>query len=116
MHGLAPTSPTRTTATTAPDVTWWAAAGWKGARLTEDGYPDPAAACLALATTVLTGASCRCGKKVALGPRLPGCRWRLKGDRWEPSCTADPLHVPGPRGDVTAMQKAMDDRKRHTNG
>lgn len=104
------------TAHNCPDVTWWAQAQWNGARLIRDGHPTPDSACLALAIRVLDGARCRCGEPVALTDTAHGCRWRLVGQRWEPSCHVGPIHVPGPRGDVAAMGRALNRKQRRRRG
>ncbi len=99
------------------DAAWWASAKFRGARVQVDNHVHPAAAAMALAVKLLTGAECRCGKLVALsdagatvfrdatmadGSKWSAaqaaaagqCRWRLVGQRWEPSCP-----VPAGRGE-----------------
>ena len=98
-----------------PDVTWWAHATWRGSRLTRDGFPSPDLACLALAERILDGGHCRCGQPVALTDDATGCRWRLTGQRWESSCTSDPIRVHGKRGDVDAMERAFNRTQRRRN-
>lgn len=94
---------------------WYCHAQYRGARITAEDQAGPAQAAMALARKLLTGAKCRCGKLVALSaggavafrkPQMADgtqwtaaeaaqagqCRWRLVGDRWEPSCP-----VPGDR-------------------
>jgi hypothetical protein len=91
------------------EAAWWASAKFRGARIQVDNHIHPAAAAMALAVKLLTGAKCRCGKLVALsgegatvyrdatmadGSKFTAeqavaagqCRWRLTGQRWEPSC------------------------------
>jgi hypothetical protein len=88
---------------------WYAHAQYKGARITTENHADPTAACEALATKVLTGAKCRCGKLVALGAfgafayteghmadgttwtaleaeKAGLCRWRRRGKHWRRDC------------------------------
>ena len=88
---------------------WYAHAQYRGARITVADHPGPAQAAMAFAEKLLTGAKCRCGRLVALSPggavafrqtrmadgsewtaqeaaKAGQCRWRLAGDRWEPSC------------------------------
>lgn len=90
---------------------WYAHAKYRGARLQVQDHRSPSAAALALAERILTGGRCRCGQPVALSDAAPGCRWRLLGKRWEPSCDASPLHVDAKRGDWDGMNRAM--RRRH---
>lgn len=88
--------------------TWYAHAMYRGARIGVEAQSGPGAAARALAGKLLTGAKCRCGRLVALSDagavaygggmadgstftvaeaRAAGqCRWRLVGERWEPSC------------------------------
>lgn len=89
---------------------WWAKASFRGTRIIRDGHPTPEAACLALATRLLSGATCRCLKPVTLDDRTEGCRWRLVGQSWEPSCDDEPIRVQGERGDYAAMQAALGNR------
>ena len=85
---------------------WYAMASFKGARITEQDHRSPSGAALALAERLLARAQCRCGKTVTLvDPER--CRWRLMGQRWEPSCDAPPVRVEGQRGDLAALQAAM---------
>lgn len=88
-------------------VTWEATARYQGARITKHGYATPSEAAFALAERLLRGATCRCTKPVALADGKPGCRWRLVGQKWEPSCDAPPLSVPGKPGDYGALQAAL---------
>jgi hypothetical protein len=88
------------------EAAWYAVAHFRGARLTAENHTSPAAAAMALATRLLSGATCRCGKPVTLGGS-GGCPWRLAGQRWEPGCDAPPIRVQGQRGDVEAMNRAM---------
>lgn len=82
--------------------------------------PHPQAAGIDLARKLLTGGKCRCGKLVALDDEGAAafdqaqmadgttwtadeaaaagqCRWRLVGNRWEPSCDVPPIRVKGER-------------------
>jgi hypothetical protein len=93
-----------------PDVTWYATAVYKGARLTVDEHPSPTTAALALAERLLRGATCKCGKEVAMSDGRDGCRWQLVGQRWKPGCDAAPVTVKGGRGDFAAMRRAIAQR------
>ncbi|HEY0636453.1 MAG TPA: hypothetical protein VGD67_02295 [Pseudonocardiaceae bacterium] len=86
---------------------WHASAYYGGARLTVEEHQSPSTAALALAERILAGATCKCRRPVRLADDASGCRWRLVGARWEPGCTADPIHVDGPRGDLGAMRRAL---------
>lgn len=86
---------------------WYAIASYQGARIMVDEHRSPSAAALALAERLLDGATCRCRRPVALNDDLPGCRWRLVGQRWEPGCDAPPLTVRDERGDHAAMRTAL---------
>jgi hypothetical protein len=112
---------------TCPQVTWSAAARYRGVRIGEQGT-GPVEAANALAARLLNGATCRCGRLVTLSdtggvafdrPRsviqeqlaeiglemvsakqavkVGFCRWTRKGDRWEPGCDAPPIRVRGQR-------------------
>lgn len=89
-------------------VTWAAHATFKGARIQTAGHQTPTAAAMDLAERLLTDAICRCREPVALSDERPGCRWRLVGHRWEPGCDVPPVTVHGDRGDLEAMQAALD--------
>lgn len=88
---------------------WWAKAQYHGARITTENHPGPIEACEALATNLLTGAKCRCGKLVRLGAfgaiaydnvqmadgstwtlreaeAAGQCRWRRRGQHWRRDC------------------------------
>jgi hypothetical protein len=87
---------------------WYAHAQMRGARITVENQRGPVQACDALATKLLTGAKCRCGKLVALSvfgavayggvmadgsrftfeeARAAGqCRWTRRGAKWVPGC------------------------------
>lgn len=91
------------------DPGWWAAAHYRGARLTTDEHRSPSGAALALAERLLSGAMCKCGEPVTLSDEGEGCRWRLVGRRWEPGCTAPSVKVTGRRGDIAAMHRAARD-------
>lgn len=90
-----------------PDVTWSATAAYRGARIIADGHRTPTAAAMALSERLLSGALCRCRRPVSLSDEVPGCRWRLVGQKWEPGCDAAPVRVRGQRGDHAAMVRAM---------
>jgi len=93
------------------DPGWWAQAVYNGAKIIRDGHRTPEAAALALATRMLSGATCRCLKIVSLEDGTDGCRWRLVGQRWEPGCKAKPITIKGgERGDYAALQRAMGNR------
>lgn len=90
---------------------WWAQALYRGAKIIKDGHGTPEAAALALATRLLSGATCRCTKPVTLSDDVRGaCRWQLVGKRWEPGCDEKPVRVSGVRGDMAAMQAALGNR------
>lgn len=88
---------------------WYAAAILKGTKIIEENHRGPVEACEALARRILTGATCRCGKLVALSDKgavvYPGaqmmdgttmtkerarrigqCRWQRLGPRWVKGC------------------------------
>lgn len=92
-----------------PPHAWYANAMYQGARIQVENHDSAAAAATALAEKLLTGAKCRCGRLVSLrddgavvfrkatmvdGSKWSAkeaaaagqCRWRLAGDRWQPSC------------------------------
>lgn len=80
---------------------WYAFTTYRGARIMVQDYPTPTSAALALAERLLSGALCKCRRRVSLsdarafaGP-LEGCRWRLVGNRWEPGCDAAPFDRSG---------------------
>lgn len=102
-----------------PPHAWYAHAMFRGARLQVENQDGPAQAAMALAVKILTGAKCRCGRLVALRPggavafrethmadgtqwsaaeaaKAGQCRWRLAGDRWEPSCPVPANRKVGP--------------------
>lgn len=102
-----------------PPHAWYAHAMYRGARIQVENHDDPAAAAMALAEKLLTGAQCRCGRLVALrgdgavafqktrladgtdwtakqAAKAGQCRWRLAGGRWEPSCPAPANRRQGP--------------------
>lgn len=89
------------------DAQWYAYASYQGARLMAQDHRSPSAAALALAERLLSGAICRCRRPVSLSEVAPGCRWRLRGARWEPSCDVEPVRVDATRGDLSAMQAAL---------
>lgn len=91
--------------------TWHATAFYVGKRLFVDGYPNPEDAATGLSERLLTGAACKCGRKVTLRADTPGCLWRLDGRRWSPGCDVPPIETArGSRGDTAALQKAMRER------
>jgi hypothetical protein len=71
---------------------WYAAALYKGARITVDDHPGPVEAADALARRLLAGGRCiRCGRRIRLsGQSGAGCRWRRFADHWQPSCGPTP--------------------------
>lgn len=75
------------------EVTWYAEARWRGARLFFDKLADPLEAVEALAGRVAAGAACgHCRRRIAWGisaTRRPGiCPWRVdEAGRWQPGCT-----------------------------
>lgn len=102
---------------------WWAHAQFRGARISVENQPGPAAAATALAVRVLTGAKCQCGSLVQLsdgGATFMGtranpavladgttwsaaeaeaagqCRWVREGPRWVKGCERDPQRCPKP--------------------
>ena len=102
-----------------PPHAWYAHAMFRGARIQAEGHDGPAQAAMALAVKILTGAKCRCGRLVALRPsgavafrktrmadgtewsaaeaaKAGQCRWRLIGDKWEPSCPVSADRKVGP--------------------
>lgn len=89
------------------DAQWYAHAQYRGARIIVQDHRSPSSAAFALAERLLSGATCRCRKPVALSDGAPGCRWRLMGPRWEPGCDAESVHVDARRGDLAAMQEAL---------
>ena len=89
------------------EIVWLAQITFRGARLYRSAE-TPDAAALALAIAILDHGTCRCGQEVTLDDDRPGCRWRLMGKRWEPSCDAPSISVPGKRGDLAAMRTAVD--------
>jgi hypothetical protein len=92
------------------DAGWYAIATYQGARLMADEHRSPTGAAMALAERILSGATCRCRKPVALADGKQGCRWRLVGQRWEPSCDVPSVRVKGERGDYDAMMRALGGR------
>lgn len=86
---------------------WYAHAQYRGARMTVEDRCSPSEAALALAERLLRGAACRCGLQVTLNDDVPGCRWRLQGKAWKPSCDVPSVRVDGRRGDLPAMNRAM---------
>lgn len=104
----------------ADEAGWYAFAQFRGARITCGDQPSPSDAAEGLARKLLTGARCRCGRLVAMEAagavafRRPvmadgsawtakdaaaagQCLWTRTGDRWDPSCDAPPVMLPGPR-------------------
>jgi hypothetical protein len=88
------------------DAGWYASAFYCGARITVDDQSSPTLAAFGLAERLLRGGMCRCGRRVSLG-LSEGCRWSLVGQRWEPGCDAQAIHVEGERGDHAAMVQAL---------
>jgi hypothetical protein len=86
---------------------WYATAFYRGTRVSCDNQPSPTAAAHGLSEQLLAGATCRCGQS----DHREGCRWRLIGPRWEPSCDAPPMKVPRDKhGDPVAMAAIADNR------
>ena len=92
------------------EVTWHAAAIYRGARIIADEHPTPTVAVMALAERLLSGATCRCGHPVTLSSGAGGCRWQLIGPRWEPGCDAPPLRVRADPGDTGAIAQVLAER------
>lgn len=86
---------------------WYLHVTYQGARVMTGEHRTATAAAMDLAERLLTGAACRCGLPVALSDGVEGCRWRLVGQRWEPSCDAPAIRVEGKHGDHAAMRRAM---------
>lgn len=92
---------------------WYAHATFKGTRIMADEHRSPSGAALGLAEKLLAGGRCRCGQTVTLDDDRPGCRWRLMGQRWEPSCDVPSVSVPKHlRGDMAGMQALMNRKDR----
>lgn len=94
---------------------WFAYAQYPGSRITVEDHPGPVQAASALASRLLVGARCRCGRTVALfgvefkhpegsyyhaknregidlsnAPTREGfCNWSLIDDRFTPGCSED---------------------------
>ena len=102
-----------------PPHRWYAHAQYRGARIQVENHDTCPDAAMALAEKLLTGAKCRCGRLVSLRPdgaiafrkmtmadgtewtgeqaaKAGQCRWRLAGDRWEPSCPVPANRRTGP--------------------
>jgi hypothetical protein len=97
---------------------WYAHAQYAGTRIIVEDYKSPVEAVEALARRLLTGARCKgCGGLIALSDtgafayhsattidgatftsadaaKLPQCRWRRFGDRWEMGCKGRPGAAP----------------------
>lgn len=87
---------------------WYAVAFYQGARIQTDEHRSPTLAAMALAERLLRGATCRCGEPVTLADEAPGCRWSLRGKRWEPGCNAPTVTVKGATvGDHAAAEAAL---------
>ncbi len=91
----------------AEDAGWYVTAQYQGGRIMTDEHPSPGAAAVAMAERILRGGACRCGRPSAVRRGQEGCLWLLVGQRWEPSCDAPTIWIPGPRGDVQAMGQAI---------
>lgn len=88
---------------------WYAHVTFVGARIIAENHTSPGNAALELAQKLLTNGLCRCGQRVTLTDFAAGCRWRLVGPRWEPSCDTPLIRVTGgDRGNVAAMKQALD--------
>lgn len=93
------------------DGSWWASAEFIQKTVTVSGNRGPVEALEALARRLLTDATCKCGRVVALSGNDPGlCRWTRNGRAWESGCTASPIKVDGERGDVQALRAALAER------
>lgn len=93
---------------------WHAIAFYRGATLVVNHQPSAAHAATALARRLLTGAACKCGRKVSLreGARPGWCQWQLAGPRWVSGCAAPPMEIPaGQRGDIQALRRAISERE-----
>lgn len=95
------------------DPGWFVTLRSRGARISVEGYPTAATAAIAMAMRILSGASCKCTRKVVLHDDPAGCRWKLMGDRWEPGCTAPSIRVIGERGDHAAVAAAYEEHARN---
>ena len=95
------------------DPIWYAQARFRERTIRADGLRSPTLAATALAERLLSGATCRCGRLVALADGHPDrCRWRLDGASWKSGCDAPSIRMPpGTRGDVDAIERAMDERR-----
>jgi len=105
-------------AETVAEADWWASAYYRGARIMVQHETDALAAVAGLVRKLLQGAYCKCGRVVTLYEHwatvgnkevLHGrgfwskqeqvnagsCRWSRRGARWESSCDADPIPIPG---------------------
>ena len=95
---------------------WYAHVNYQGMRQIEADHAGPLQACEALARRLLDGGGCKCAARVTLDQAdadVPGrCWWRVvDGKRWESSCDAPTMVVPGAkRGDVNAMTAAFAER------
>lgn len=68
---------------------WWAAARYRGARLTVEGFARPDDAADALARRILSGGRCTaCDQPVVFShsDRDRGCRWHRDADAWVRGC------------------------------
>lgn len=95
---------------------WHASAQFRGARILVEDHHSPTGAALALAERLLRGAACRCRQPVTLSDGQQGCRWRLVGNRWEPGCDAEAIHVKGARGDHAAIVHALNEPSTASTG
>lgn len=94
---------------TCPDVEWTCTVEYQGAKIFESA-PTPHDAAVALAVRLMTGATCRCRRKVTLNERTSAdqCRWTFQRDRWAPGCDRPPVEVPGGSpGDYAAIAAAL---------
>ena len=89
-------------------LVWTASCRYRGARVIGASASSPFVAVVSIAEKLLKGAGCKCGRLVSLSALDPGCRWRLDllSERWESSCDAPPIFVPGGRGDLAGMNRA----------
>jgi hypothetical protein len=94
---------------TCPDIEWTCTVEYQGAKIFETGRTPPDAA-VALAVRLMTGAVCRCRRKVTMNQRTSAdqCQWTFQGNRWMPGCDRPPLTVPGGSpGDYEAIAAAL---------
>jgi hypothetical protein len=101
------------TATTITEGDWYARAEYRQGTVRTEHHRTPEDAADTLAARILTGGTCRCGRRSAVPDSLGGtdpaaCTWRRTATRWQPGCDAPPIQ-PGPeaRGDLDALRAAL---------